>query len=163
VTDPAGRPWLAFGRTLLSQLSLDPIIRELAILQLATTATSDYERVQHQAVARGVGATPTQISAVVSGNLDSSTLGDIANVLRAVDELTRTHTVTAKTFGSLRDRLSEQQVVELLLVVGYYLGIAMLAAAVDLDPDTAAGMSVIAAAQDLDQHVANGPSTPKTS
>jgi alkylhydroperoxidase family enzyme len=141
-------PWLTLGGTLLSALSLDPVLRELVILQVATSSGSDYERIQHQAIAGGVGLPAPQVIAVVAGQLDSPSLGDYAPILRVVDDLVRTHTTNAAGFDLLRRRLNDQETVEVLLVVGYYLGVALLAAAVDLDLDPPAQMAVVEAAKD---------------
>lgn len=139
-------PWLTLGGTLLSSLSLDPVLRELVILQVATSSGSDYERIQHQAIAAGAGVPAPQAAAVVAGQLESPSLGDYAPVLRVVDDLVRTHTTNAAGFDLLRRRLNDQEIVEVLLVVGYYLGVALLAAAVDLDLDPPAQMAVVDAA-----------------
>jgi 4-carboxymuconolactone decarboxylase len=139
-------PWLTLGGTLLSSLSLDPVLRELVILQVATSSGSDYERIQHQAIAAGVGVSAPQATAVVAGQLDSPALGDYAPILRVVDDLVRAHTTDTAGFDLLRRRLNDQEIVEVLLVVGYYLGVALLAAAVDLDPDPPAQMAVVDAA-----------------
>jgi alkylhydroperoxidase family enzyme len=137
------RPWLALGGALLSSLSLDPRLRELVILQVARSAGSEYERVQHEAIAAGVGVPPRQIRAVVSGHLEDSALGDSAPVLRVVGELVHTHAITDAEFAILRQHLDDRECVELLLVVGHYLGLALLAAAVDLELDPSAQMAVI--------------------
>src|SRR5271156_2407428 len=139
-------PWLGLGGALLSSLSLDPVLRELAILQVAASTGSDYERVQHEAIAAGVAVPAGAIAAVVDGQLDSLALADCAAVLRVVDELVRTHTTSAAGMAALRADLGDRQSVELLLLVVYYLGVALLAAAVDLDPDPPAQMAVIDAA-----------------
>src|SRR5271166_6048849 len=55
------RPWLALGGAILASLELDPVVRELAILQVACTSGCEYERVQHEAIAVGVGATSEQV------------------------------------------------------------------------------------------------------
>lgn len=43
----------------------------------------------------------------------------------------------------MRARLPDRQIVELLLVVGYYLGLAVLIGAVDLEPEEPDGLSVL--------------------
>jgi 4-carboxymuconolactone decarboxylase len=49
--------WLRYGGALLTQLELDPLLRELAILQVARRVGSEYEWVQHDPIARALGAT----------------------------------------------------------------------------------------------------------
>src|SRR5438445_12835004 len=58
------RPWLRYGETLLTRLELDPLLRELAILQVAHLVDSRYEWVQHAAITRAVGGSDAQIEAI---------------------------------------------------------------------------------------------------
>jgi len=131
-------PWLGLGGALLSSLSLDPVLRELAVLQVAVTTGNDYERVQHQAIAAAVGAPDAAVEAVLGHWLDAPALTGHAPVLRVVEQLVTTHSTTPAGIDALRAHLDERQTVELLLLVGYYLGLAVLIAAVDLDPDAPA-------------------------
>ncbi len=55
-------PWLGLGGAILAALELDPVLRELAILQVACTVGCEYERMQHGAIAAGVGATSEQVA-----------------------------------------------------------------------------------------------------
>ena len=55
--DTALRPFLRYGNTLLAHLALDPLLRELAILQVSRlTPHAEYEWVQHVPIAKAVGA-----------------------------------------------------------------------------------------------------------
>jgi alkylhydroperoxidase family enzyme len=135
-------PWLRLGGTLLSELTLDPVLRELAILQVAASTGADYERVQHEAIAIELGVTTDMVDAIARHQLDSPALTAHARVLRSVDRLVRGHGATAAEFEQLRVGLDDRQLVELLLVVGYYLGLAVLINAVDLDPDPLARLPV---------------------
>src|SRR4051794_32784499 len=62
--ETALRPFLRFGGAVLSRLSLDPLVRELAILVVAKEAEAEYEWIQHVAIAKQVGATDEQIAAL---------------------------------------------------------------------------------------------------
>ncbi len=135
--------WLTMGGTLLSGLSVPPRLRELVILQVAATTSCDYERVQHVAIAQGVGVPQEQVDAVVAQDLDADCLRDYADLLRAVDHLIRNQALTTPEFAALRGELDERQTVELLIVIGWYLSIALIAGAVDLAPDPAANMAVV--------------------
>jgi len=55
-------PWFALGGAILASLELDPLLRELAILQVACTSGCEYERLQHGAIAVGVGANSEQVT-----------------------------------------------------------------------------------------------------
>src|SRR3954465_14423580 len=60
----AFRPFLRFGGAALGQMSLDPLVRELAILTVAKEAEAEYEWIQHVAIAKHVGTTDEQIAAL---------------------------------------------------------------------------------------------------
>ena len=142
-------PWLSLGSALLSALSLDPVLRELVILQVAAATGAEYERTQHEAIAADLGVSPAVLKAIREGRLDDDPgVAEHAEVLRVVDRLVRSHTATNVEFAMLRGQLEDRQVVELLLVVGFYLGLAVLINAVELDPDPAAHLPVHAGPAD---------------
>src|SRR3954463_5637438 len=63
--ETAFRPWLRWGATLLGELELDPLLRELAILRVARiTPHAEYEWVQHVPIAKAVGAGDEQVVAL---------------------------------------------------------------------------------------------------
>jgi aminoglycoside phosphotransferase (APT) family kinase protein len=66
-------PWLGYGGALLTELELDPLLRELAILQVAKQVGSEYEWVQHDGITRAVGGTAEQVAAVEAA--DPSVIG----------------------------------------------------------------------------------------
>src|SRR5579859_688129 len=57
-------PWLRYSNALLTRLELDPLLRELAILQVAHMMGSEYEWSQHVPIAIATGASEAQIAAV---------------------------------------------------------------------------------------------------
>src|SRR5205807_2651921 len=65
--ESAFNPWLKYSNALLTRLELDPLLRELAILQVAHLVDSPYEGVQHVVIARAVGASDAQIEAPARG------------------------------------------------------------------------------------------------
>src|SRR5271165_1115467 len=65
--ESAFMPWLRYGNSLLRRLELDPLLRELAILQVAHLSGSEYEWSQHVPIAEACGALPQQIAAIEAG------------------------------------------------------------------------------------------------
>jgi 4-carboxymuconolactone decarboxylase len=129
-------PWLGYGGALLTQLELDPLLRELAILQVAQQVGSEYEWVQHDPIALAVGATREQIDAIEAGRLDDSALdADQQAVLRLTRTTLAQGAASEDQVAELAERLGPRQVVELLLVIGNYAAIAMLIASTGLEPD----------------------------
>jgi alkylhydroperoxidase family enzyme len=62
------RPFLRFGGAVLGEMSLDPVVRELAILAVAKEAEAEYEWIQHVAIAKAVGASAEQIAALAESD-----------------------------------------------------------------------------------------------
>ena len=128
--------WLQYGGTLLTRLELDPVLRELVILQVAHTVGSKYEWVQHDPIALAVGATREQIDAIEAGRHDDPAFEEIQSlVLRATRTALGEGAASEEQVAALTERLGPRQVVELLLVIGNYAGIAMLIASTGLEPD----------------------------
>jgi AhpD family alkylhydroperoxidase len=146
--ETAFRPWLALGGALLGSLELDPALREMAILRVAVIGGCDYELVQHEGIAAGVGVRPEQVAALVA----EQAFGDEfdqreALVLRFVDAVIDNHGSAAALVVELEEVLSAREVVELLLVIAHYHGLALLLNTTGLEPDPPAAMAVVEAAQ----------------
>jgi alkylhydroperoxidase family enzyme len=142
--ETAFRPFLRFGGAILGRLELDAKLRELAIIQVAADAQAEYEWVQHAAIARQVGVPDEQIAAVQAGRLDDPSLGDAERaVLQFAREVVAGPQVSDATFGAVADRLSPQEIVELLLTVGNYLMLARVMTTLELEIDDPAGEQVL--------------------
>jgi 4-carboxymuconolactone decarboxylase len=134
--DSAFDPWVQYTGTLLMQLELDPLLRELAILQVAHLLDSEYPWVQHVAIARAVGVSSAQIVAIELGSDEDPSFDDAQReVLRFARAVTVEGTASEQAVAELAGRLGARQVVELLLVIGHWMSIARLVAATGLEPD----------------------------
>jgi 4-carboxymuconolactone decarboxylase len=128
--------WLQYGGALLTRLELDPLLRELVILQVAHLVGSEYEWVQHDAIARAVGASGEQIEAIQADRDDDPAFdADQSLVLQATRTTIAEGAATEDQVAALAELLGPRQVVELLLVIGNYAAIAMLIASTGLEPD----------------------------
>jgi alkylhydroperoxidase family enzyme len=146
--ETAFRPFLRFGGAILGRLELDPKLRELAIIQVAADAGAEYEWVQHVAIARHVGVSDAQIAAVQEGRLGDPSLADAERaVLGFTREVVAGPRVSDATFASVREQLSPQEIVELLLTVGNYLMLARVMTTLELELDDPAGERVLGSAR----------------
>lgn len=136
-------PWLGLGGALLTTLDLDPVLRELAIIEVAVATGCEYERRQHELIGRGVGVTNEQIDAIGRRDLDDPAVEPHGPVLSIVRETVTDHGCSEASMAALRDALGDRNAVELLLVVGYYLGLAVLMNALDLEPEPPDGLAVL--------------------
>jgi 4-carboxymuconolactone decarboxylase len=133
--DSAFEPWLRYSNTLLRQLQLDPLLRELAILQVAHLSGSEYEWTQHVPIAESFGAGPELVAAIEA---DADRGEALAAEHRAVLSFTREVLLEGaageQAVAAMRERLGDRGLVELLLVIGNYMGLARLIATVGLEP-----------------------------
>jgi 4-carboxymuconolactone decarboxylase len=126
-------PWVTFSTALLSKLELSPLLRELAILQVAVLEVGgDYVWSEHASAALAAGATEAQLQALGKGAAWESDLREKeVRVLRFTREVVRGGRASVQAQAALRDLLGPRQVIELLLVIGHYMMIARIAAAAD--------------------------------
>ena len=135
------RPWLRFGAAVLTEMELDPVLRELAILRVAAiTPGAEYEWFQHESIARAVGATDEQIEGARTGaGLD----GDADLVIRFTDQVVRDAAPDEATFREMTDRFSSRGIIELLLAIGQYMMLARIMATAQIDVEPPAGPGLV--------------------
>jgi 4-carboxymuconolactone decarboxylase len=147
--ESAYRPWLRYSGTLLTGLELDPLLRELAILQVARVMDSPYEWSQHDSIARAVGASGAQVAAVEAGRDEDPCFGPVQSlVLRVTRSVVSEGAASEEQMGELAERLGPRQAVELLLVIGNYVAIAMLIASTGLEPEPPVATEALTGARD---------------
>lgn len=126
-----------FGAAVLGRQKLDPRLRELAILRVATLSKADYEWTQHVPIALACGAKESEISAVRKGDLD--TLDPKARlVIRFTDECVHDVKVSSGTFEEAKALFSPQEIVELVIAIGFYMMIARFLETLEVDAEPAA-------------------------
>jgi alkylhydroperoxidase family enzyme len=129
-------PFLAYNNVLLQKPALEPRDRELMILRVAWRTRSRYEFVQHARLAARLGITDDEIAAITDGT-DGAWSPLERALLDATDELVDHYRVEDATWKRLAEHLDERQLVELVFVVGTYVGLAMAfnSFGLQLDPD----------------------------
>jgi len=114
------REWLRFATYALTKSTLDPRTRELAVLRVGWRCDAPYEWGQHVVVGRAVGLTDDDVRHVAEGpDADGWTPAEVA-ALRATDELHDRSTITDATWAALTEHFSDQQVLDLVFLVGNY-------------------------------------------
>lgn len=134
--ETAFRPWLRYGAVLLSELELDPLLRELAIIEVAHLEGSEYEWVQHVGITKAVGGTDEQIAAIKAGAIEGPAFDHRQSaLLRFTRAVVLDGSAPDSEVRALAELLGPRQVVELLLVIGQYLTVARLVATIGIEPD----------------------------
>ena len=136
-------PAMRLGNSILHKQKLSAVNRELLILQAAQLEGGGYEWRQHVPIALGVGVTQAQIDAVERGDYGDASLNEAERALlvfgREVVEKVR---VQDAVFAGVRKHFSDQEIVETIVALGFYMMMARLTEATETDLDPAAGMQV---------------------
>lgn len=136
--ETAFTPWLRFGGAVLSDLALDPLLRELTILQVGRLAAR-YEWEQHVPIAKEHGATDEQIAALEAGDIEHASFSPVQRALLAfVADMVRDGEVPDDRYAALAAGLDDRRVVEVALTAGHYLGLARMMTALRIDSDVPA-------------------------
>jgi alkylhydroperoxidase family enzyme len=122
--------------------TVDPRLRELAILQVGWVARSAYEFTHHVEIGRECGVTDTDIQAMIAETEGKgSTIDPLAKaVLAGAREMADEGGMSDATFASLSQELSDEQMVDLLVTTAFYCGVVRVLASlqIDLEPAYAA-------------------------
>ena len=114
------RHYMRMGSAILSQLQLDPVLRELVVLRVGVLCDSSYQRFQHEKIARQVGVPEEKIQGVAN-SLDASCFSDLERlVLQYTDEVTTKVRSQDDTFQKLGEHFDHRELAELTLVIGFY-------------------------------------------
>jgi AhpD family alkylhydroperoxidase len=136
------RPLIALGSSILAQQQLDARLRELLILRVARLSRCQYEWVQHVPIALAAGCTEAEVKAI-----ERDELGGFDARTRVALELGSEvlHNVRASdaTLAAARAHLSDREVVEAVVAVGYYMMVARLLETTGVDLDAPAGTRVV--------------------
>ncbi|HZP44486.1 MAG TPA: carboxymuconolactone decarboxylase family protein [Candidatus Binataceae bacterium] len=124
---------------LMTQITLAPRLRELAILRTAKICGSVYEWTQHLPPARQMGVTEEQIAAIA--NWQSAACFDDLDrlVLRFTDEVNQNVKASRETLEALKRHLTPAQIVELLIIIGHWRQTASILETLEVDLDEFAG------------------------
>jgi 4-carboxymuconolactone decarboxylase len=131
-------PTLRLGEAILTKSDLDPGLRELAILHTAKLTETEYEWVQHEAIARLVEVGDEKIEAIARGEIDGDAFEPRESLaLQLVSALlsdggTPEPSLVEKTEAEV----GRAELIELLIVAGYYAMLGGVMRAVRLDVDS---------------------------
>jgi 4-carboxymuconolactone decarboxylase len=134
---PLAERFSRFGGYLLFKGLLPAREREIVILRVGWRSDSVYEFGQHTVMGMDAGLTSDEIERLALESLDGWTEDDKALIAMA-DELCSANDVTDPTWASLASRWSEEELMELLVVAGFYRMVSgfLNSVGVQLDPDT---------------------------
>jgi AhpD family alkylhydroperoxidase len=136
--------WMVAGHAALTSPVLPARLRELVILRIGYLMNCRYEIAQHTAVARAVGISDREITALAC-ELGPAT-GDFNELERVVLELTTelltTRGVAAALFDEAHRALGSEGTIEVLMLINRWAGLALMLNALDVDVDESARISI---------------------
>ena len=103
---------------------LPPRVKAVAVLTAAREACGHYVWTVNQPAARNAGLTDSEIAAIHEYRSPVGLSGDDAAVSQFVIELLRQHRVADSTFEAVRGIIGDAGIVDMLVVVAYYHGLA---------------------------------------
>jgi 4-carboxymuconolactone decarboxylase len=110
------------------QTSVPTRLNEFAILIIGRQWRSQVEWYAHAPIAAKAGLSADIIAELKANKRPSNMAEDEALVYDFVTELTTTHKVSDETFARARKLFSDQQIVDLTVVAGNYVMVAMILA-----------------------------------
>jgi alkylhydroperoxidase family enzyme len=129
------RRFALLGGAFLTDGLLPPREREVVILRVGWRCQSVYEFGQHTLLGRRAGLTDAEIAALAEARDHEWSDGDQALIALA-DELCATNNVSDATWARLAGRFSEPELLELVLLAGYYRMVSgfLNTIGIELDP-----------------------------
>jgi len=131
------RAFNTFNGHVLFATTITPRQRELLVLRVAVLRNCEYERLQHEVLARDAGLSPEEIARTSEGP-DAGDWSDLDRaLLRATDELILDGVIADRTWSALRADLDVEQLMDVVFTIGAYevLAFAFRSFGVELDDD----------------------------
>jgi len=127
------------SNALFTQTTIDPRLRELAILRTAKDCHSVYEWTQHVPAARHVGLTDQQISETNNWQ-NAPCFSEIERlVLKFTDEVNESVKASRETLEALKRHLSPGEIIELLIIIGHWRQTASILETTEVELEEFAG------------------------
>ena len=129
---PVLEGWFALGEAIRSQTTLDPQLREFAILRVAQRTGSDYIKQGHLRAATRAGATDAQLAAIMGRPADGVLTSREEAVLVYADALAVGVSIDDASFAEAARLLTERELLELTVTAAFYVAVARVIDALEL-------------------------------
>ena len=115
------------------ETALDPRIKALAVLTASREASGHYVWTVNQRSAKEANISDDIIAAIHEYRVPAGLESQDANVVQFVLELLRQHRVSDATYEALRGQIGDAAIIDVLVVVAYYHGLAHCLQALDVE------------------------------
>jgi alkylhydroperoxidase family enzyme len=122
-----------FGGHLLNSTSLDPVLREIAIVRVGVLSKASYEVYQHEAISRRLGMSDALIAGIHQGP-EAAVFSDTERlIMRFTDDVVLNVRAGDATFLPARAALGDKALQELTIVIGFYMLVSRFLETFDVD------------------------------
>jgi AhpD family alkylhydroperoxidase len=125
------------GIQILSFGSLDPVLREIAIVRVGVLSKCKYELQQHETICRRLGMSPEMIAGIYDGPSASVFNETQRLVMMFTDDVVLNVRAGDEIFGPLCARLGYQKLEELTVAIGFYMMFCRFLETFDVDLEEA--------------------------
>ena len=129
------KAWMVFAEPVLLESSLSDRDREITILRVAWNTRSAYEWGMHAMVARRVGMSDEDIAAATKAPEATHYTAHEQALLTAVDDIMRDWRIGDESWAALAETYSDQNMVDLVLLVGEFLLVALTLNSLGVEPE----------------------------
>ncbi|MDQ2861752.1 MAG: carboxymuconolactone decarboxylase family protein [Pseudomonadota bacterium] len=130
------------GTQILNFTSLDPVLREIAIVRVGVRSGAGYEVFQHERIARRIGMSDALIAAIHEGPAASAFDEAQGEVMAFTDDVVANVRASDATFEPLQARLGYKALQELTLTIGYYMMVSRFLETFDVEIEEGEGTTV---------------------
>ena len=129
------RAFHGLGGYIRNKSTLDPRLRELAILQVGWMEKSEYEFTHHVKIGKEFGVTDADIQALMDETAGKPTsLEPLTKaVLRGAREMVRELAMSDATFAEIKKDLSNEHMTDLVLTIAFYCAVVRVLATMKMD------------------------------
>ena len=121
------------GTQILYFTKIDPILREIAIIRVGVLSKATYEVFQHERIGRQIGMSDALIAAIHEGPEAAAFTEIQKQVMRFTDDIVINVRAGDATWAPLTKVLSNQEMQELTLTIGYYMMVSRFLETFDVD------------------------------
>lgn len=129
------KSWNRFAGYILNRTEITKREVEILILRTGWNRQSDYEWGQHAIIGRRAGITDDELIAIAKGPTEASWSAKERNLLVAADELYADSEISDATWAALALDYSENQLMDIIMVVGQYSLVCMFLKSVRVQLD----------------------------
>jgi alkylhydroperoxidase family enzyme len=122
-----------FGGYLLNRTSLDPVLREIAIVRVGVLSKASYEVYQHEAISRRLGMSDALIAAIHEGQQAAEFTELQRQVMAYTDDVVANVRASDATFDPLLKALGPKALQELTVTIGFYMTVSRFLETFDVE------------------------------